>query len=91
MIDLDKIGQNGPFINMLGGTRYFQSICFLTMGFYQYVRGNESNFSFIFFTTNGEPQNGLSKAQIKIERGRPVIAFKHCLIVNLKKPNIVSA
>lgn len=27
----------------------------------------------------------------KIARVRPVIAFKRCLIVNLKKPNIVSA
>lgn len=27
----------------------------------------------------------------KIERGRPVIAFKRCLIVDLKKTNIISA
>ena len=41
-------------------------------------------FWFYLLTTNGEPKNGLSKALIKIERGRPVIAFKRCLIVNLK-------
>ena len=45
---------------------------------------NKSNFGFIFFTTNGESKNGHSKAQIKIERGRPVIAFKSYLIVDLK-------